>query len=109
MQEQITDGENWFGIGLTPSSKAIIGSQQVPYIYEDRVSKEDFLNALETMCALSPEEYQSMSNLGLEHVKKNYSFTAYQNSWVHFLKHIHTHFGSYETRKNYKNWDKNTL
>ena len=26
LQEQVTDGEEWFGIGLKPSSKAIIGS-----------------------------------------------------------------------------------
>ncbi len=39
LQEQVTDGEgNWFGMGIQPSSKAIIGSQQVPWIYEDRIS-----------------------------------------------------------------------
>ena len=27
MQEQVTDGEQWFGVGLEPTSKAIIGSQ----------------------------------------------------------------------------------
>ena len=42
LQEQVTDGENWFGVGIEPSSKAIIGSQEVPYIYEDRLNKEDF-------------------------------------------------------------------
>ena len=31
LQEQVTDGEKWFGIGIEPSSKALIGSQQVPY------------------------------------------------------------------------------
>ena len=43
LQEQVTDGENWFGIGIEPTSKAVIGSQEVPYICEDRVSKEDFI------------------------------------------------------------------
>ena len=32
LQEQVTDGEEWFGIGIEPSSKTVIGSQQVPYI-----------------------------------------------------------------------------
>ena len=41
LQEQVTDGKKWFGIGIKPASKAVIGSQQVPYIYEDRVSEED--------------------------------------------------------------------
>ena len=37
LQEQVTDGEQFFGIGIEPASKAIIGSQEIPWIYEDRV------------------------------------------------------------------------
>ena len=33
-------------IGIEPAAKALIGSQDVPYIWEDRVSKEDFIDAL---------------------------------------------------------------
>ena len=47
LQEQVTDGQDWFGVGIQPSSKAIIGSPQVPWIYEDRMNKDDFLNAME--------------------------------------------------------------
>ena len=32
LQEQVTDGENWFGVGIEPSSKSVIGSQEIPYI-----------------------------------------------------------------------------
>ena len=46
LQEQVTNGADWFGIGLTPSSKSVIGSQPVPYIYEDRLNQEDIVNAL---------------------------------------------------------------
>ena len=42
LQEQVTDGSNWFGWGIQPASKAVIGSLQVPYIYEDRISQKDF-------------------------------------------------------------------
>ena len=31
LQEQVTDGDEWFGIGLEPTSKAVIGSQPIPY------------------------------------------------------------------------------
>ena len=47
LQEQITDGETVFGVGLEPSSKAIIGSQQIPWIYEDRLDGKDVIEALE--------------------------------------------------------------
>ena len=53
LQEQVTDGKEWFGIGIEPASKAIIGSQHVPYIYEDRISKEDFIAALHKMYNMS--------------------------------------------------------
>ena len=54
LQEQVTDGENWFGFGLQPASKAIIGSLQVPYIYEDRISQKDFTDALKKALELGP-------------------------------------------------------
>ena len=45
LQEQVTNGKHWFGWGIKPASKAIIGSLQVPYIYEDRISKRRFSSA----------------------------------------------------------------
>ena len=102
LQEQVTDGENWFGIGLEPASKAVIGSQEVPYIYEDRLNKEEFVDALVTFYNLSPEARAEMGRLGAEHVQKNYSFETYLKTWDELLTDIHEKEGSWETRKNYK-------
>ena len=74
LQEQVTDGDQWFGIGIEPSSKAIIGSQQVPYIYEDRISREDFLEAMLKMYQMDPEKRKELGKLGQKHVQENYSF-----------------------------------
>ena len=60
LQEQVTNGEEWYGIGIQPASKAIIGSQQVPWIYEDRISGDDFIECLETMYNHTPEERKKM-------------------------------------------------
>tara|TARA_S200002703_G_scaffold20579_1_gene16872 strand:- start:8404 stop:9735 length:1332 start_codon:yes stop_codon:yes gene_type:complete len=103
LQEQVTDGEQWFGIGIQPSSKAVIGSQNVPYIYEDRISKEDFLNALLEMYQKTPEQRRQLGELGQEHVQQNYSFEAFNKQWVDIMTSIHENHGSWETRKNYKN------
>jgi glycosyltransferase involved in cell wall biosynthesis len=103
LQEQVTDGEQWFGIGITPASKAVIGSQQVPYIYEDRISREDFLDALLKMYNKTPEELQQLGQLGQEHVQKNYSFENFGEQWVNLMTSVHENHGSHETRKNYKN------
>ena len=104
LQEQVTDGENWFGIGIEPSAKALIGSQQVPYIYEDRISEKDFLDALNKMHSLSREERKELGEKGREHVLKNYNFENFKKTWVDLMIKIHDEFGSWDTRKNYQSW-----
>jgi len=103
LQEQVTDGEKWFGIGIEPASKAIIGSQQVPYIYEDRISKEDFLNSLLEMYNKTKEERKELGKLGQEHVRKNYNFETFGKQWVDLMTNVYEKYGSWETRK-YKNF-----
>ena len=104
LQEQVTDGEDWFGIGIEPSSKAVIGSQQVPYIYEDRLSEEDFTNALVEFTNLTTEQRQEFGAKGREHVRKNYSFDKFQQSWIETIADIVDKNGSWETRKNHERW-----
>ena len=108
LQEQVTDGENWFGVGIEPCSKAVIGSQQVPYIYEDRLHKEDFLEALEKMYDAwknKTEEYEQWSEMGMRHVQKNYNFDNFEKRWVEIMENIYEEHGSWETRKGYKSWE----
>ena len=104
LQEQVTDGESWFGIGLEPVSKSIIGSQEVPYIYEDRVCKEDFINALEKIYNMTKEEREALGKAGRAHVEKNYAFSTFCSKWPALLQSIHEECGSWETRKNYKSY-----
>ena len=104
LQEQVTDGKDWFGWGIQPSSKAVIGSLQVPYIYEDRISQEDFEGALTKALKISPAKYKKMSSLGIQHIKNNYSFEVLEKKWVEVMDEIVDKHGSWETRKNYKRW-----
>ena len=104
LQEQVTDGEEWFGIGIEPASKTIVGSQEVPYIYEDRLNKEDFLNALRTMYNMPKEERKTLGAKGREHVIKNYNFIDFEKKWVDLMDNIYENYGSWDTRKGYKSW-----
>jgi glycosyltransferase involved in cell wall biosynthesis len=104
LKEQVTDGKNWFGIGIEPSSKAIIGSQTVPYIYEDRISEQDFCAALEKMYNMSQEEKDNLGQLGMDHVKNNYSYQKFQSDWLQLIQDITDRLGSWDTRKGYKSW-----
>jgi len=104
LQEQVTDGEEWFGVGIEPNSKAVIGSQDIPYIYEDRIGKDDFVNALVKMFELTKEQRLELGAKGREHVMKNYNFEDFIKRWPELLEDIHNRYGSWETRKGYKTW-----
>lgn len=104
LQEQVTNGTDWFGIGIQPASKAVIGSLTVPYIYEDRVSKKDFISALRDAMKMSSKLYKKMSRQGQEHVKNNYNFEGYEQQWVAKMDEITEKHGSWETRQGYKRW-----
>ena len=104
LQEQVTNGEEWFGIGIEPSSKSVIGSQDVPYIYEDRIAKKDFLEALEKMYNMSEEERRDLGRRGRKHVLGVYGFEKYINTWDEVLTKVHNEGGSWETR-NHKSWE----
>jgi glycosyltransferase involved in cell wall biosynthesis len=104
LQEQVTDGKDWFGWGIQPASKAIIGSLQVPYIYEDRMSQEDFTNTLKKALKVSKKAYVKMSTGGIKHVIDNYGFEQYEQGWVKIMDDIAERHGSWKNRKNFKRW-----
>jgi len=101
LQEQVTDGTEWFGVGLKPTSKAIIGSQEVPYIYEDRTCKDQFFSALTKMMALGKEGRKAMGLKGKKHVETNYNFDNFMNQWVDLIDGVIENNGSWQTRTGY--------
>jgi glycosyltransferase involved in cell wall biosynthesis len=105
LQEQVTDGKNWFGIGIEPSSKAVIGSQEVPYIYEDRISNKDFVDALVKITEMSKEERQKLGAMGRQHLMKNYNLNNFAKQWDELFTRVYENCGSWDTRKNYKSWE----
>ena len=110
LTEQVTDGENEFGVALEPSSKAVIGSLSVPWIYEDRLCKDDVVAAMEKMYKMSPKERDELGRLGIEHIEKNYNFENMKNSWVKIMEEVYEENGSWSTRKNHSNrWGFNKI
>jgi glycosyltransferase involved in cell wall biosynthesis len=101
LQEQIRSGSDLFGIPLIPESKAVIGSQDVPYIYEDRLSEGQVVSALEKMLVMTKEERRDLGLKGREHVLKNYNFENFEQQWVDLILDIHERYGSWENRKGY--------
>jgi len=104
LQEQVTDGKEWFGIGLEPTSKAIIGSQMVPYIYEDRLSEKVVVDALVKMYNLTKEEREELGRKGREHVMKNYNYEEFVKKWDEIFTQIYNEKGSWKNRKDHHGW-----
>ena len=104
LQEQVTNGKEWFGIGLEPASKAIIGSQEIPYIYEDRVSGEDVVDAMLKMHNMTPEERAELGKKGRKHVEENYGFEQFGEKWVKTIEDIMEKHGEWKNRKSYNAW-----
>jgi glycosyltransferase involved in cell wall biosynthesis len=101
LQEQVMCGDETYGVPLFPTSKAVIGSQQVPYIYEDRLSNDQIVSALHSLYSLGDEGRRELGEKGREHVLKNYNFKDFEENWVSEMLKVHKIHGSWETRENY--------
>jgi len=103
LQEQVTDGKDWFGIGIEPTSKGVIGSQEISWIYEDRLSEEVVVNAMLEMYNKSQEEREELGRKGREHVMANYNFGDFIKKWDELFTMVHEEYGSWDTRKPHAN------
>jgi glycosyltransferase involved in cell wall biosynthesis len=104
LTEQVFDGETYFGVGIEPKSRAVIGSQAVPWIYEDRIAKEDFIEALKTIYNMTDDERKELGLKGRDHMLKNYNFNKFKKFWPEEFERIHRKYGSWPT-KNYNSWE----
>ena len=108
LQEQVFNGEEYFGVGIKPASQAIIGSQQVPFIYEDRIAGEDFVQALVKLYNMSRDERAELGRKGRDHLLKNYNQEVLMPKWDEVVQDTIKEFGTWETRK-YNRWVMKTL
>lgn len=108
LQFQVTDGDNWFGRGLEPNSKAIIGSQGVPYIYEDRVGKEQFVDAMVELYEMGDDARAELGAAGREYTQKHFNFDDFIQRWDDLFTSLYEEKGSWDTRQGYKSYDVRT-
>ena len=102
LQEQVVLGSDATGIALIPESKAVIGSQDVPYIYEDRLSEAQVVSALEKMYHMGAEERTRLGQNSRKHVMENYNFETFNKQWVDIMTEVYEQHGSWDERINYQ-------
>lgn len=104
LQDQATDGEEVFGEIVEIASQYVIGSQETPYIYEDKISGEAFVGALEKMLNLGRARRKEIGLRGRKHALNRFGFQDYQSNWVDLMTRVYNERGSWETRQKYQRW-----
>ena len=69
------------GIGLDVKFKTLVGSQSVPYIYEDYCTVEDAADAIYSLFTMSPEERKKLGNKAYDYVKSEFNFQKTVDLW----------------------------
>ena len=81
----------------------------MPYIYEDRISKEDFHKALNDWLSKTAEERRLIGSKAREYVLENYNVEKNAREWNELLSALYEKNGSWESRKNSKAYEVETL
>ncbi len=89
--------ENGFALDIT--FKSLVGSQQVPYIYEDYCSVDAVANAIEKLYRMPPEQRKSLGNKAREYVLSEFNHKNTVDAWHNSLKNLAENW-----KTNYKKW-----
>jgi glycosyltransferase involved in cell wall biosynthesis len=69
------------GAAIEPVTRKMVGSQMVPYIYEDYASQEDVANGLMKIFKMSPEEKKTFKAKALDYVDFEFSYDKMIADW----------------------------
>lgn len=92
------------GISLPVEFKSCVGSQFVPYIYEDYVSNETVSNAIEKMYRMNPEDRAKLGEKARAYVKSEFAYQDVIDKWHETMNETISNWKS-----RYKSWKKVTV
>jgi glycosyltransferase involved in cell wall biosynthesis len=93
LQDQIKDENGTeFGVSVKPATRSLTGSQQIPYILDDRNSDEDLVNALLKMYNMTWEERKELGKKAREWTEKAFSMKGLVTGWDEALTKYITRF-----------------
>jgi glycosyltransferase involved in cell wall biosynthesis len=83
LKRQVVDhrDETENGIALNVSHQSLVGSQQVPYIYEDYASVDDIVDAIMKMYDMGPEAREKLGKKSREYVMSEFSHQKTIDLW----------------------------
>lgn len=72
---------NWWGIPIFPTSRACVGSQQVPYIYDDRFDSKQVAAALVSMYKMGRAKRKELGLRARSWALENFNIASMIDSW----------------------------
>jgi len=69
------------GVGITPAAKVLVGSQRVPYIYEDHSCLSDVRDAIVKMYNMPKDERQELGKRARQYVLEEFSLEKTVELW----------------------------
>lgn len=80
------------GVAIEPIKRSLVGSQMVPYIYEDIAGTEDVVKAFMTVYEMTAEEKSAMSDKCIAYVRKEFNVQDMITKWSTTLDECITTF-----------------
>ncbi|MAF25523.1 hypothetical protein CL634_08130 [bacterium] len=87
------------GIALDVDFKSMVGSQQVPYIYEDYASVESIADAIEKIYNMTTPDREALGEKARNYVLSEFAYQKTVDLWHESLKDLVANWKS-----DYKNW-----
>ena len=86
------------GVALDIDFKTLVGSQTVPFIYEDYVDNDNFANAIMKLYEMSEQEKKELSRKVKKYASEEFSYQKTIDDWNDTMLHVIENF------KNRKEW-----
>ena len=88
------------GIALPVEMRSLVGSQTVPFIYEDYVSNETTAAAFMKLYEMGPEKRHELGQKARKYVDSEFSYSDMIDKWHHTLNQTYENW-----EKKYNPWD----
>lgn len=80
------------GVAIPPATRQLVGSQLVPYIYEDFTNHKQVVDALMKIYEMTPEEKNKMKQKVLEYVNYEFNINKVISDWDRTLEQTIVNF-----------------
>lgn len=76
----------WWGVPVFPAARNLVGSQAVPYIYDDRVNDQQVADGIEKLFRMGRKERRKLGLQAREWASQKFGLDAMRDGWIHGIE-----------------------